>query len=285
VVYRLPGVGRDGSDVIAKRCFWQIALDERAVYEVLGELPRARLAYYGFVAEPACEFGWLFIEDARGDPWNPDDAVQRQLAARWLAGLHTASSRTSSAARLPDRDLPWFLSQLFSARRWICGGFSNPALAPEARPVLDGMLRLLAAVEASWPQIETACAEMPRALVHGDFAERNVRIRYGDGEARVLAFDWEIAGWGLPAVDLPNVDLSTYAEAVRADWPRLDLAVLGRFAQLGNLLRGGIAATSWAAESLTTTWPHRAVRELAHYQRRIAKSLAALSLAPAGGIS
>jgi hypothetical protein len=36
VVFRLAGVGRGGADVIAKQGLWQIALDERATYEVLG---------------------------------------------------------------------------------------------------------------------------------------------------------------------------------------------------------------------------------------------------------
>jgi hypothetical protein len=276
VVYRLPGVGRDGSDVIAKQCLWQIALDERAVYELLRELPGAHLVYYGFCAEPAREFGWLFIEDARGDPWDPGDTEQRGMAARWLAGLHTASSGMTSATRLPDRGPAWFRSHLHNAARWIAAGFTNPVLAPEARPILDGVLRLLDAVEACWPEVEIACAAMPRALVHGDFAERNVRIRCDDGEPRVLAFDWEVAGWGLPAVDLPNIDISAYAEAVHTDWPSLDLAALERLAQLGQLLRGGIAAVSWASESLATAWPEGAIRNFVLYRRRIIDSLAAL---------
>jgi len=277
VVYRLPGVGRDGSDVIAKQCLWQISLDERAVYELLRELPGAHLTYYGFFAEPTREAGWLFVEDARGDPWDPGDAEQRRLAARWLAELHIASSRSANAALLPDRGPAWFSGQLDLASRGIAAGFANPALLPEARPVLDGVLRLLDEVSSCWLEVEIACAAMPRALVHGDFAERNVRIRCEGGEPRVLAFDWEVAGWGLPAVDLPNIDLSAYAEAVQRVWPRLDLAKL---AQLGQLLRGGIAAVSWASESLTTSWPHGAVCDLVHYERRIVESLAQLGWRP-----
>jgi hypothetical protein len=273
VVYRLPGVGRDGSDVIAKQCLWQIALDERAAYQLLHELPGSHLTYYGFVADPSRDVGWLFVEDARGEPWDPADPEQRRLAARWLAALHTASSRSTNAALLPDRGPAWFRSRLDFASRSIPPSFANPALPTEARPVLDGMLRLLDDVSTCWPEVETACAEMPHALVHGDFADRNVRIRCEGGEARVLAFDWEVAGWGLPAVDLPNVDLPAYAEAIERVWPRLDVA---RLAQLGQLLRGGIAAVSWASESLATPWPDRAVRELVRYEQRIVGSLARL---------
>jgi len=276
VVYRLPGVGRGGSDVIAKQGLWEIALDERAAYEVLRELPLAGLAYYGFVAEPERNYGWLFVEDAGGEPWDPEDDTHRQVSTRWLAGLHAASSRTNAAACLPDRGLDWFRRHLDAAPARIRAGFANPALAPEARPVLEAMLRVLDDVESCWREVETACAAMPRALVHGDFAERNVRVRYEGSEPRLLAFDWEVAGWGLPAVDLVDVDLSTYADAVRAEWPRLALADLERFAHLGQLLRGGVVAASWAAESLATSWPHDAVREFVHYQRRIVRALAGL---------
>jgi hypothetical protein len=278
VVYRLPGVGRNATDVIAKRGLWQSALDERAAYDVLSGLPLSRLAYHGFVAEPAREYAWLFVEDAGGEPWDPDVTAHRQASTRWLAALHTASSRTSGAAELPDRGLGWFRGHLDCAPERIRAGFANPALSPDAHPLLDGMLQLLEEVAASWNEIERASAPLPRALVHGDFAERNVRIRHEGSEPRVLAFDWEVAGWGLPAVDLVDVELDTYAEAVRADWPGLDRAALERWAQLGELLRGGVVATSWAAESLCTTWPHDAVREMVHYQRRIVRALTAIGL-------
>lgn len=282
VVYRLPGAGRDGSDVIAKRGLWQDALDERAAYEALDELRLPRLLFYGFVPEPARECGWLFMEDAGREPWDPEVATHRQAATRWLAGLHTASSRMKDAAQLPLRDLGWLREHLEDAHARIIASFGNPALAPEARPVLDAMLAVFDEVEACWREIEDACAPMPRALVHCDFAERNVRIRYEDSEPRVLVFDWEVAGWGLPAVDLVDADLSSYAEAVRADWPGLDRAALERFALLGLLLRGGVVAASWATRSLDTPYPDEAVSELVVYQRKIGRALTALGLRAAG---
>ena len=278
VVYRLPGVGPGGSDVIAKQGLWQSALEERAAYELLSELPVPHLAYHGFVAEPEREVGWLFVEDAAGEPWNPDEPEHRRLSTRWLAALHTASARTGRAAGLPERGLAWFRAHLDAASERIRAGFENPAVAAEARPGLDAMLRLLDEVAERWLEIEGACAPLPCALVHGDFAERNVRIRHAEPEPRVLAFDWEVSGWGLPVVDLVDVDAAAYAEAVRADWPGLDCAAIDRCAQLGELLRGGVVATSWAAESLGTTWPHNVVREFVHYRRRIVHALAVLGL-------
>jgi hypothetical protein len=278
VVYRLPGVGRDGSDVIAKQGLWQDALDERAAYEVLSELPLSGLLFYGFVPEPAREYAWLFMEDAGSEPWDPEVAADRQAATRWLARLHTASWRQKVAARLPARDIEWLREHLEGARERILASFGNPALAAEGRAVLDAMLAVLDEVDACWGRIEDACAPMPRALVHCDFAERNVRIRSRDSEPRVLVFDWEVAGWGLPAVDLVDADLPTYAEEVRRDWPGLDRTALERLAQLGLLLRGGVVAASWATESLDTEYPDEAVSELVVYQRKIGRALAALGL-------
>jgi len=278
VVYRLPGVGPGGSHVIAKRGPWHDAVDERAVYEAVDALPVSRLAFYGFVPEPDRESGWLFMEDGGSEPWDPELPSHKELSTLWLARLHTASSRTSGAGALPARGLGWIRAHLDHALGEITACSGNPALKPEARPVLDGVFRALAEVEACWPILERACAEMPTALVHGDFAERNVRIRSDGRGLRLLAFDWEVAGWGLPAVDLVDVDVAIYAEAVRRDWPGLDRAAFERFAKLGLLLRGGVVAASWACHSLDTPYPDEAVHELAVYERKIGRALTALGL-------
>jgi aminoglycoside phosphotransferase (APT) family kinase protein len=276
VVYRMAGVGRSGVDVIAKQGLWQIAHDERAAYEFLEALDFPRLDYYGFVPDAEREVGWLFVEDAKGEPWIPDDALHRRLSTRWLAALHATSSVCPDARALPDRGLGWFREHLEAGPVRIRHGFTNPAVPEEAHGLLDGMLRLLDEVARRWTEIEAFTDAMPRALVHGDFAERNVRIRRDADRERVLAFDWEVAGWGLPAVDLVDVDLEDYAALVQEAWPTIDVDALERFAHLGQLLRGGVAATRWAAESLATHWPRDALRELPHYARRILRAFDAL---------
>src|SRR5213593_2775934 len=63
-VYRLTGVGSNGSAVIAKRCVAKTGSVERLIYETL--LPRLSLPSlrcYGFVPEPEGEYCWLFLED------------------------------------------------------------------------------------------------------------------------------------------------------------------------------------------------------------------------------
>ena len=274
-VFRLPGVGRGGRDVVAKQCQTQQARDERAIYEALCGLPGAYLEYYGFVDEPGGD-AWLFVEDARGEPWDRNLARHRELAARWLAALHTTSSRATIAAGLPDRGPAFFREHLTGARRMIRGGFGNPALRPEGRVTLERVLAQLDAVEQRWADVEAACARMPRALVHGDFAKRNVRIRPGGAGSELLAFDWEVGGWGVPGVDLVQVDLPTYRAAVRNGWPELDLPALERLVALGALLRWGCAASKWASQSLDRRFVENAVCDLSTYHERTLRALGAL---------
>jgi len=95
-------------------------------------------------------------------------------------------------------------------------------------------------------------------LVHGDFQPKNIRIRRSNGPASVLVLDWEMAGWGNPAVDLAppaaadmvsHVDLDSYAAEVCGAWPGVDAAAIRRISIAGLVLRR-LAAMDWATESL-----------------------------------
>lgn len=276
VVYRLRGVGHEGSDVIAKRCLWQIAIDERTTYEVLARLGQPGLRYYGFVAEPEREYGWLFIEDARGEPFDPADPEHLRLSASWLARLHAGSSRLAGAALLPDRGPAYYLAHLHNARNLILENREHPAIAAADRETLGRTLAVFDSVGARWPEVCASCDGTPRALVHGDFAERNARVRGRGAEAELFVFDWEVAGWGPPAVDLLQVELAAYLEAVGEEWPEMDLPSSRRLVALGQLLRGGIAAASWEAESLATTGVARAAHNMAIYLARMRTALEVL---------
>src|SRR5881296_1146356 len=77
-VYRLVGVGDDGSSVIAKRCRASTASVERMMYEeFLPRLPLPSLRYYGHVDEPGGEFCWLFLESADGPEYVPGSGAHR----------------------------------------------------------------------------------------------------------------------------------------------------------------------------------------------------------------
>src|SRR5438552_15991931 len=90
-VYRLSGVGPDGAVVIAKRTRYVTGRVERVIYEeVLPRLPVPSLGFYGHVRDPNREFCWLFLEDARGEPYSRPDAAHRVLAGQWLGDMHLA---------------------------------------------------------------------------------------------------------------------------------------------------------------------------------------------------
>src|SRR5438034_672475 len=83
-VYRLGGVGPDGSAVIAKRCRAATAEIERMIHEeFLSHLPLPALRCYGFLPEPNGEYCWLFLEEAAGVAYSPLTAEHIALAGRW----------------------------------------------------------------------------------------------------------------------------------------------------------------------------------------------------------
>ena len=337
VIYRLAGVGRGESDVIAKSCWQHNAAVERRIYaDVLPRLPIDVLAYYGFAegeggaaasgavtsdavgapvpaapgtsvpaaaggsvpagtggsvpaaasgSAPAAtgagapathRFSWLFLEDAVGEEFEPSNPEHREALTHWLARMHTASSALAAAAELPHRGTGHYLEHLYGARRIIRHNYGNPGLSLADREVIDQILDRLDFIEARWEDLEAGCREIPWSLVHGDIAERNVRIRRDAAGLSVFVFDWEVAGWGLSPVDLAHADVELYASLVRDTWPTLDLETLQRHVNLCKLMRGGLAATHWSAESLTTPWVEKPIRHFIIYYARMTQNLRAL---------
>jgi hypothetical protein len=290
LIYRLVGVGVEGSNVIAKACLEDTAFVERTIYlHVLPDIPVTQLRYYGFVSGSGKDFSWLFLEEACGVELDPANAAHRALSTRWLAQLHVASAALTAPPPLPDRGPPHYREHMNEARWVIERGYDNPALDKGEHATLDRILALFDVAETRWAEIEELCEQIPRALIHGDFAERNVQIRsrsdadaggkiatmglWPSGADALYAFDWEVSGWGLPVVDLAHADLHLYWTLVRDHWCNLELKTLMRLVHVGKLLRGGIAATNWAALSLTTTWPAAAVSNMKVYDRRMTDAM------------
>ncbi len=271
-IYRLEGVGPGGGGVVAKRSARaSITVEHRIYAEVLARLPLPALRCLGALDDPDPRFAWLFLEEALGAKFDAGSAAHRMAASAWLGALHTGAEGPAAAVDLPDRGPDHFLEHLRQGRRRIAESFDNPALAGADRELLDAILRGLDTAEWHWSSVEEACAGAPRTLVHGDFADRNVRVE-GDGpRAPVWVFDWEVAGRGAPGVDLVKADLEVYAAAVRERWPRLDV---GLQARLGRLLRGCLAPIGWDTRSLATPWVERPLRNLASYRRRLDACLA-----------
>jgi len=85
--------------------------------------------------------------------------------------------------------------------------------------------------------------------VHGDFQRKNTYIRTGARKPELFAIDWETAGWGVPAVDLTAIDLTTYWSVVQPWWPDAWLDDVRRLAAVGRIFLQ-LAAIRWASPEL-----------------------------------
>ena len=286
-VYQLDGVGRDGSHVIAKRCATATAALERVVYEqLLPSLPLPQLRCYGNVEDEDGESAWLFVEDAHGAEYSPLVREHRVIAGRWLGRLHGAATRLDARGQLPDAGPGRYHAHLRSARERILEHLDNVMLTAEDVAFLEEMVGRLGDLEARWSRLEEACDGVPATLVHGDFNAKNLRIRTTDGAFALMAFDWEDAGWGVPAVDLAqpllpagrvaaSPDLGSYCSAVREWWPGSSLECLQRLASCGTVFRA-LAALDWGALELAHEWAAQWISGLRLYDEEMVHALEAL---------
>jgi Phosphotransferase enzyme family len=275
-IYRLYVAGRNGAAVIAKRCKREIALVERAVYE--GILPHAAvplLGYHGFFEEPGGQHGWIFMDEALGDSYSNLLAGHRAQAARWLGLLHSSVAGLPTHGQLPDAGPRRYLDFLHEICDAMPHHLDNPVLTPDDVLWLEGMRAHLQDVAAGWDQLEAACEGAPQTLVHGDFNGKNIRLRHDNGHSGVFVFDWENAGWGVPAVDLAQLahpfgklsaspDIPTYLATVRESWPNANAEALQRLAYCGSAFRA-LASMYWEAPNLATDWAHDYVGVLQTY--------------------
>jgi hypothetical protein len=286
-IYRLEGVGPAGSAVIAKRCCQADAMLEQTIYEeVLPCLPITFIRYYGCVGEPDSAFGWLFLEDAGKQKYSPYLEEHRALAAQWLGRLHTSAAHVAAADRLPDRGPGHYLAHLHSGRDKLLRGITNPEIKAGDLVVLENILAQFEILESCWSQVERFCEGLPRTIVHGDFTGKNLRVRAGPAGIAFLPFDWEMAGWGVPAADLAqsaqlrtggfsaNPDIVTYWSVVRDHWPSLDLPTIQRLANCGKAFRC-LAAVNWKAQRLAYEEAEWVVREMRIYQAELSDAIQA----------
>jgi ATP-binding cassette, subfamily B, bacterial len=275
--YRLAGVPHRGAAVVAKRQRRSLALHERRLYEhVLPHVSAPVPRYYGLVDETANSC-WVFLEDVGGDELSLTSAIHGRLAASYLAHVHTA---LGVPGRLADRGPAHFLNLLRAARERIVANVHRVGLDDEAR-IMTTIAAHCSRVEREWPRIQVICDEMPSGLVHGDFVSKNVRIQRTNGDFRAVAFDWERAGWGMPGLDLAQLDdaaLEHYAACVAPHWTGIGLADLRRMRETGTLF-SLLASIEWATHDFCHEWLHRPLKKLRTYEPELRKVLAAFGSA------
>jgi ATP-binding cassette subfamily B protein len=284
MVYRIDVADRAPCAVIAKRCGKGAAQVERAVYEEI--LPRVAvqsLGYHGFFEEPDGEYCWIFVEEATGIHYSNLLAEHRAQAARWLGLLHTSAVDAAPNGRLPGGGPDRYLCLLRAARDSMQQHVDNPVLTPDDVIFIERVLARLHDLAAHWDRVEAACDGVPQTLVHGDFNGQNLRVRCANGSSTVVVFDWEDAGWGVPAVDLAqlavpsgklsaNPDITTYWSTVRERWPDASAETLRRLAACGTVFRA-LAALNWDATSLPYDWAHSCVGGMHVYAAELEDAL------------
>ncbi len=252
-VWRLRGVAPDGGDVIAKRARCETAVIERVMYEQV--TPEAGVAvpdYFGCVEEP--DGLWLFLADIGDEPFAHDEAEHRTLAARWLARLHTGVDAARYAHALPDRGPAHFRQRLTAAANTLQGRLAGGAEGEE-REVITGLLDQCALLARRWPEIEAFCSRLPLAIVHGDFAALNLRLRRDGGSAKLVAFDFEKAGVGVPAIDMVRgLDLQAYWSEVHHRWPELTIDHVREMALIARIFRP--LSHNWARKTPQKLYDH-----------------------------
>ncbi|PYO88726.1 MAG: hypothetical protein DMD66_06835 [Gemmatimonadetes bacterium] len=275
--YRLVGAGPSGESIIAQRSPAVRAAIERTVHEdILPHVPVRAPRYYGSWPESGSEeFVWIFLEDMGDDRFAATNPVHRSLAGRWVGALHVAAAKIPAARRLPDGGPGRYVRHLHSGRDTLRRNLKNAALDPEGVALLDRVVASLDSIERAWSRFENACNAFPRTLVHGDIQRKNIHVRSGANAPQLCLIDWETAGWGLPAVDLPKLDLTVYHTVVGAAWPRVGLDDVHRVAAVGTALQQ-VAAIDWVSPELGDERPVYLVRPLSWlrvYHERLVNAL------------
>jgi ATP-binding cassette subfamily B protein len=270
-IYRLTLA--DGvTSVIAKRSSSDTVLLERTLYEsVLPQLPSAALGYFGFVPDADEQFAWLFLEDA-GDA-RCSLAEHGGLVARWLGTLHGAAAESELPHSLPQHTPGRYLEHLRGGRKAILDNLGNPKLAADDRATLRALVSACELIESNWAGVESICTSLPRTLVHGDLAPRNLRIRPDEGGPAIVAFDWEWSGFGLPATDIFQLgvsaraeDLSSYRSTVCDYARRIDEDELWALVHVGRGFRL-LVSVDWAATHLPLVRPQKGMMALHTYEQ------------------
>jgi hypothetical protein len=224
-------------------------------------LPKPALLFYGCL-EMRNHKAWVFLEDGGSLVCSLDNPQHLRAFSAWLAALHTCMAGYEEDFALPQTGLNMYLKKLRVGRRRLLKGLGLRELEPEDVSTLRSVLDWYDLIESLWPKLNALAGDAPRTLVHGDFAPKNVLLRYVSGRPEVFPIDWETAGWGPPAADLGECpDLTTYAAEAHTYGAYWNFETIRRWAAVGKILRH-IAAFEWASATLVGGWPPRGMRRI-----------------------
>lgn len=265
-VVRLDGVtGYEGS-IMAKRCPTPQARIEHLVYtKILSQIPYPALHSFGMLEGPSSGYSWLFIEEAVGEDYSYKDVGHRSLAAEWLGVLHVTAAKITAQDDLPARDIEHYLGLTSQARKTLEESSANPALTGEQLQVINDLRKQSELLQSRISEIQPIFDGIPKTIVHGGFYGKNVRVGWRQGRQVILAYDWESAGWGCPAIDLAFVDLGLYQAQCSAYGLDLSLSILSEIAVFGKML-WVIKAIPGERQTLASPWLDKVMSKFAYYR-------------------
>lgn len=288
-VFRLRSLDPRHDDVVAKRCRAAAARVEQLIYEqILPALPVASLRYHGALPEAEGEFTWLFLDAAAGDEPVRGRADHRSVIGRWLGLLHGSAAGVVDQYDLGDVGSNRYLAHLRASCRQMEQARDHPALTAADRRELQALTGQCRHLEEQWGGIEARCAAWPQTLVHGDLAEKNMRLTSPVNGSSLGVYDWATAGVGSVAVDLAQptaelprlafgVDLKAYRQALDEAGVRLSEATIVRAAEVGGVLRL-LAAMDWASHTLRLPLVARPMRRLRAYHQALVEAMRQIAL-------
>src|SRR5579862_1012926 len=193
-VYRLLLLGNLFPPVIAKCGPRESILVERFAYQVA--LPRiqvTRLECYGSL-EKADGNCWLFLEDAGGEDYSESRLEHVALASGWAARMHATTAVENIGVHLPTHGKDYYLETFVGTARMISEALENRGgNIGTSVPLLESLVDHCAALESRWDEIWNFCNILPKCLLHGDFINKNLRVRAVDGRPSLYVMDWEYA--------------------------------------------------------------------------------------------
>ncbi|MGY1737100.1 phosphotransferase [Geodermatophilus sp. SYSU D00684] len=270
-VYLLVGGAPDGRDVVAKRCPRSEAEREQIVYATLtSHRPGLSVELYG-VADADTDRTWLFLQAAAGRQFRLGDRRDRAVAGRWLGELHVACADLPGGPSLRDRGPDHFREYLDVVPQRATLASANPELDAGDRRDVARTVEVCARVRSQWDEVSAFCATMPPTFVFGDFKDDNVRVVDGAGGPTLIGFDWNEAGWGVPALDVLTFEahrtaplLSEYLPIVSARWPEMTAERIRLLGVVGEIFRCG-ASMRWELQRLEWPWTQTAMARLRYH--------------------
>jgi thiamine kinase-like enzyme len=155
---------------------------------------------------------------------------------------------------LPDRGFDFHLEQVTLARTRLRSTLTNCEYINSAEHERVGTIAsTLDDVVARWVRNESAVRGLPHGFIHADLKSDNIGLVEGCDQ-RLLAYDWEYAGWGPLAVDVGTTLVhrdcaSHYVQELQAQWPHVRGTDVEYMGCVGELLRA-LLAIRWLTDGI-----------------------------------